>query len=222
MWEGGTCYIIGGGPSILQQFDVPESIIESVYSGKETPAAYSPYLSALHDKHIIAVNVAYKIGPWIDMMFFGDTSTWTEEQTELIKFKGLRVTCAESLNRNIPYLKFLGKNPRKKTGISKDNNLISWNFNSGAAAINVAVHTGVKRIVLFGFDMKLDQSQNQHWHKIYTSPLKTVDASFRKHLAGFPEIKKDLDAMGIEVFNCNPNSAIDCFQKINFKDLNNG
>jgi hypothetical protein len=80
VWEGGSCVIIGGGPSMLKQFNIPSEIVEGVYSGKLSPTAYSPYLKAIHKKHIIAVNVAYKIGPWIDMMIFGDSSTWAEDK----------------------------------------------------------------------------------------------------------------------------------------------
>jgi hypothetical protein len=117
-------------------------------------------------------------------------------------------------------LKFLGRDPKKRAGgISTDPILLGWNNNSGAAAINLAVHTGVKKIILLGFDMKLDPQQNQHWHKLYVSPINQTKSIFSKHLIGFPAIKKDLDKLGVVVLNCNPDSAIDCFQKVNFKDL---
>lgn len=218
MWEGGTCIILGGGPSLLKQFDVPVEVIQGVYSGKLKPSAYSPYLEAIHKSHVIAVNVAYRIGSWIDMMFFGDTSTWDEEKDGILQFNGLRVTCADNITPT-PYLKFLGKDPKRKVGLSPDRSLVGWNRNSGAAAINVAVHTGAKRIILFGFDMKLDNEMNQHWHKIYSSPLDITTSIFNKHLIGFPQIKRDADALGVEIINCNPNSGIECFPKCNFKDL---
>lgn len=219
MWEGGTCIIIGGGPSILKQFDVPEEIIKDVYLDKLKPDAYSPYLEAIHKQHIIAVNVAYKIGPWIDMMLFGDSSTWKEDKAGILGFRGLKITCSDITDRGASNLKYLGRDPKHRVGISTNPALIGWNKNSGAAAINLAVHTGVKRIILLGFDMKLDPNQNQHWHKLYVSPLNQTNSIFNKHLIGFPQIKKDLDVLGIEVFNCNPDSAIECFQKVNFKDL---
>lgn len=219
MWEDGTCFILGGGPSLLKQFEVPEEIVKDVYLGKLTPSAYSPYLEPIHKQHVIAVNVAYKIGPWIDMMIFGDTSTWVEDKAGILGFRGLKITCSDMKDRT-SNLKYLGRDPKHKIGITTDPSLIGWNKNSGAAAINLAVHTGVKRIILLGFDMTLDQGQNQHWHKLYASPLNQTNSIFRKHLLGFPQIKKDLDVLGIEVINCSPNSAIECFQKANFKDVN--
>ena len=220
MWEGGTCIIIGGGPSILKQFNVPDEIVSDVHVGKRQPSAYSPYLEPIHKHHVIAVNVAYKIGAWIDMMIFGDSSTWSEDRKGILEFRGLKVTCADMLPQNSNSLKYLGRDPKKrKGGISTDHCLVGWNKNSGAAAMNLAVHTGVKRIILLGFDMRLDSSQNQHWHKFYTSPLNQTTSIFNKHLAGFPQIKKDLDALGIEVLNANPDSAIEVFKKVNFKDI---
>jgi hypothetical protein len=153
-------------------------------------------------------------------MLFGDSSTWEEDKVGILGFRGLKITCCIEPLKDSANLKFIGQDPKKRAGgISIDPRLIGWNKNTGAAAINLAVHTGVKKIILFGFDMKLDPNQNQHWHKLYASPLSQTTSIFNKHLMGFPQIKKDLDKLGIEVFNCNPDSAIECFQKVNFKDL---
>lgn len=218
MWEGGTAIILGGGSSLLKQFDVPVEVIQDVYSGKAKPSAYSPYLEQIHKSHVIAVNVAYKIGSWIDVVFFGDSSTWHEDKAELVKFKGLRVTCANELT-NDNRLKWLARDPRKKHGISTNPEMVAWNSNSGGACINFAVHLGVKRIILLGFDMKLDEGQNQHWHKFYKTSEKQLASTFRRHLTGFQEMKRDLDKLGIEVINANPDSAITVFPRMNFKDI---
>jgi len=217
-WEGGTCIILGGGPSMVKQFEIPQSVVQDVYTGRSTPDVYSPYMKAIHDQHVIAVNVAYRIGSWIDVMFFGDDSTWKEEKEELIKFKGLRVTCATGCDDDTR-LKFLKRDQRKRTGITTNPSMLAWNSNSGAAAINLAVHFGVKRIILFGFDMQLDEGQNQHWHKFYKTKITEVGTSFRRHLTNFPQIRSDLDALKIQVLNANPDSAIKYFEKVNFKDI---
>ena len=72
IWEGGDVWILGGGPSVTKQFDIPEQVVQSVMDGTSPPSVYSPYMKALHDKHVIGINVAYLIGDWIDMVFFGD------------------------------------------------------------------------------------------------------------------------------------------------------
>ena len=73
IWDGGQCFIIGGGASFPRQFDVPESIIQEVYLNKNTPSAYAPYMEGIHGEHVIAVNMAYRLGQWLDCVLFGDT-----------------------------------------------------------------------------------------------------------------------------------------------------
>lgn len=219
IWKDGACIIIGGGPSILKQFNIPDSLVQEVYSGKRDVSAYSPYLSLIHDEHIIAVNMAMKLGNWVDVLFFGDRSFWQTHKSEILKFNGLRVSCDWKNNLNDPRVKVLTKNPTHRQGITFKPGLISWNFNSGAAAINLAIQFGAKKIILLGFDMELDANNNQHWHKYYTSSLKTVGQTMARHLKGFPIIAQDIKGKGIEIINCSPDSKIDCFRKANIWEV---
>ena len=31
VWEGEQCVIIGGGPSVIRQFNIPENLVNDVY-----------------------------------------------------------------------------------------------------------------------------------------------------------------------------------------------
>jgi hypothetical protein len=220
IWKDGTCIVIGGGTSLIEQFQIPAEVVVKVYTGVEDASVYSPYLSLIHNHHVIAVNMSYKLGDWVDCVFFGDYGFWKRKHEELLAFQGLRVTCRSEDQIRDSRVKFLQMNPRKKQGITfEPKGLISWNFNSGAAAINLAIQFGVKKIILLGFDMNLDENKNQHWHKEYTSPLSSVQGSMKKHLQGFPIIAKDIEGTGIEIINCAPNSAITCFRKANIWEV---
>lgn len=223
IWENGQCIILGGGSSIPSQFDVPQKVIDGVFAGQNSPAAYSPYMSVLHDKHVIAVNMAFKIGDWIDCVFFGDSNfiNIANNRSDLFEFKGLRVSCADKIEDYAHVIKILGRDRSKKLGISTNPSLVSWNYNSGAAAINLAVHFGVKKIILLGFDMNLDSNNNQHWHKVYDHSLDKIPELMKYHLSGFPMIARDLRTLGVEVINCSPNSAIECFPKMSIKEVFN-
>lgn len=220
IWKDGTCIVIGGGTSLIDQFNIPKEVVEKVYTGRENASVYSPYLSLIHKHHIIAVNMSFQLGDWVDCVFFGDHGFWKRKHIELLAFQGLRVTCrSEELIRD-DRVKFLQMNPRKKQGITfNPPGVISWNFNSGGAAINLAVQFGAKRIILLGFDMNLDANNNQHWHKEYTSPLSSVKDSMHQHLKGFPVMAEDIKGTGIEIINCSPNSAIQCFPKANIWEV---
>jgi hypothetical protein len=218
IWDGGDVYILGGGPSVTKQFNIPEDIVKKVIEGSASPSIYSPYMSFLHDKHVIGVNVAYLIGTWIDMIFFGDSGFLSNHQKGLSDFPGLKISC-HPITDSYPWIKYLVKEIKHQKGISTHRGLVSWNYNSGAAAISVAAHAGAKRILLLGFDMKLNDSQCQHWHDVYHRRERllqkhNIGLPFERHLRGFPEIAKDARKMGIEIINLCPNSAISQFPKM--------
>lgn len=218
IWKDGECWIIGGGPSITEQFEIPDEVVSRVKSGKAPVSDYSPFLSYLHDKHIIGVNMSYKLGNWIDMMFFGDRSFYGRVKRDIHNFPGLKITCGIDIDKRFPNVRLLKrKSGRSWTyGLATEPNTICWNSNSGAAAINVAVHTGVKRIYLLGFDMNIKDSQ-RHWHKLYENMSKSPP--YLTHLRSFPAIAKDAKKLGVEIINVNPSSMIQDFPKLNLKEI---
>jgi hypothetical protein len=213
VWQGGECWIIAGGPSIPYQFSIPEEIIVAVKEKTKPPSVFSPYLQSIHNKHIIGINNAYRIGNWIDVLFFGDCNWFLAHNQSLNKFQGLKVSCCPRFakkNKKYRGIKYLEKDSSRRHGISNNKSKVSWNANSGAAAISLAVHFGVKRIVLLGFDMR-SQNKTSHWfgyHGLYPKKI-----SYNRHLRGFPAIAKDAKRLGIEIINISPNSTIEEFPK---------
>lgn len=223
IWEDGDVWILGGGPSVTEQFDIPDSVVKQVLSGTSSPNVYSPYMEPLHKRHVIGINVSFMIGDWIDMAFFGDPNFFLQYQVELAKFPGLRVSCAPN-TENVPWVKFLAREGSHGKGISTNPYKVSWNGNSGAAAISVAAHAGAKRIILLGFDMTLGENKMQHWHDIYkkgpaTNEKRLRKLPFHRHLIGFGQIAKDAKRMGIEILNASPKSVITEFPKYSVKEL---
>lgn len=220
LWQDGECWIIGGGPSMPEQFDVPKDIAEQAMARQLKPSAYSKYLSAIHNKHIIGINNAYQIGEWVDVVFFGDCGWYKVHQKSLAEFPGLKVTCcprfANKPKQNSHGVKYLSKDPNKRHGISMDSSKVSWNSNSGSAAISLARHFGVKRIILLGFDMCLNGQKISHWHGNHGNKTRSP---FPRHMRGFAQIAKDAEQEGIEIINASPNSAIQQFRKVSVKEL---
>jgi len=241
MWEGGECWIIGGGPSMPQQFGVPEDVIDSIVRGDNPPSMYSPYMAAIHGKHVIAINVAFLIGDWIDMVFFGDNKFFVSYQKQLAEFPGLKVTCNSKFSSGTydgENIKYVAKDKSHSHGISDNQRMVSWNGNSGAAAISIAANAGCERIILLGFDMKVGSDQRQHWHDLYrvvgrkphktkrgriVNPNQVKHLPFARHLRGFPDIACDTEKRGITILNASPDSAIEQFKKVTVKEiLHNG
>ena len=229
LWENGRCFIIGGGTSMPKQFNVPDELIQQVCKEKQSPSAYSPYMKSIRNEHIIGINDAYRLGNWVDILFFGDYQWYLSNRSALSKWTGLTVTCAENFvnkpKEAMEGVKCLARDKNHKYGISLDSTKVSWNGNSGAAAISLAVHLGVKSIYLLGFDMCLVDNKS-HWHNIpkSTHPVrKNVShlPPFDKHLIGFPQIAKDAKQMGVDIINLSPISKIEQFPKMQLKDVIN-
>ena len=73
--------------------------------------------------------------------------------------------------------------------------------------------------------MKVNETENQHWHDVYgrtkapVDPRKRRKMPFHKHLRGFPQIARDAKRMGVEILNASPDSAIECFRKVTVKEI---
>lgn len=202
-----------------RQFDIPQEIISKVQSRELPPSAYSPHLSPIHHEHVIGINNAYMLGDWQDAVFFGDCAWYNIHRLKLAQFRNLKVTCCPRFENKgqgaMEGVKYLKKDSSHRHGITGNRSRVSWNSNSGAAAISLARHFGVRRIVLLGFDMNLGAGGASHWHRGHGNKRQP----FRKHLEGFPQIAEDAREMGIEILNCSPDSAIEVFPKVALKDV---
>jgi hypothetical protein len=186
-------YIIGGGPSVLK-----------------TP------IHLIHDRHVIGVNNAYKLGNWIDVCWFGDSRWFRWNREGLKNFKGLLVTCQRKLRSTNGYdIKSLLKG--KQAGIEKKRHKICWNGSSGGSAINLAYHFGARRIVLIGFDMHAADGK-YNYHDDYPEKRTAVNP-YKKFLMAFPAIKKDAKKLGLEILNATPGSKIKEFPIVNLEDV---
>ena len=210
-----------------RQFGIPEDVIRDVMLWKLRPSAYSDYMKPIHDKHVIGVNNAYQIGTWIDALFFGDSSWYLVHRQALAKWPGLKVSCSPRFSnrhgKELEGVRYMPKDRTKRHGISNNPCSISWNGNSGAAAINLAIHMGAKRIALLGFDMDVDGNQISHWHgghnRSSTSFKKKKAPPFTRHLMGFGPIAEDAQKLGIEILNVSFVSKIKDFRKVELKDV---
>lgn len=196
IWPDSTVFIIGGGPTV-KQMD----------------------LDLIKKRRCIGVNNAFELGNWVDVCYFGDCRWWEWNKDKLRSYSGLKVT---SCNKHIKEGGWPGVNQvrrGKPKGIDLDPRCLAWNRNSGASAINLAYHFGAKTIILLGFDMKvIDGEHNFHdSHKKFHVPPKTIYQ--KRFLPVFKHIRKDADEIGLSILNASPDSELDDFEKVVFKDV---
>ena len=202
LWPNSTVFIIGGGPSVA---DVD--------------------LTKLHDKRVIGVNQAYKLGNWIDCIWFGDKQWYPSQLPQILNYKGLIITCAQEARKDKRWkrVKWVGRS--KASGIETQHwrrGHIAWNGNSGSSAINVAYWLGARRVVLLGFECKLPEKGEQtHWHNDYAPKKdgeKLVDP-YRNFLKHWKAIAKDAKECKLEILNATPDTAITEVPQVKLEDV---
>src|SRR5690606_24056968 len=106
---------------------------------------------------VIAVNDAWKLLPFADVIYACDLRWW--EKKGCGDFRGERWSCTESRggrDKRSVAEKF-GLNlidGRSEEGFSLEPGLIHYGSNSGFQAVNLALQFGAKVIRLVGFDMQ--------------------------------------------------------------------
>ena len=176
-------------------------------------------ISKIKDKPIIGVNAAYKLGSWIDILFFGDCRFYEWNRLELEKWPNSAVTCCTKL-KNHPKIEYLEPIDSQHINI-EDLNTISWptkdgGANSGGAAICLAAKLGAKNIFLLGFDGQPVNGQH-HWHNYYKMPSR--DWVYSRFNNFFKVIAQDALECNINIYNVNPDSAIPYFKKISITEF---
>jgi len=201
LWKGSTAFLLGGGPS-LRDVDLARIrtrriiAINNAYGDPVRPAPSRDVRGAFHCR--------YSPRDWVDIVWFGDARWFSWHRKDLRRFQGLAATCSPLLVdvRGIFRYDF-----GKLSGICTEPGKVAWNRNSGGSAINLAYHLGVRRVVLLGFDMRrVDGEPN--WHKDHPAADKNPYDVYLKH---FNAIARDAEALGLEIINCTPGSAIGHF-----------
>jgi hypothetical protein len=209
IWPDSTVYIIGGGWSLRADAGISEKA-----SIATALTMLSEFLKPIHNKRSIGVNDAFMLGDWVDVCWFGDNGWYEKNKTGLAEFAGLKLHCVNSairkpgchrLNRGKPY------------GLEARPGYISWNHNSGASAINAAVHLGAKKIILLGFDMKKSPGHKNNWHERHEKKDKRWNP-YPRFMKGFPHIKREAKKMNVQIINATTDTDLKEFPIVPIKE----
>lgn len=89
--------------------------------------------------------------------------------------------------------------------------------NSGMQLLNLAVQWGATRLVLVGFD--LNATQGVHWHGPHAARLNNPsDARLAQWAERLDRQAHRLSALGVEVLNTSPTSALRAFRKLTLQE----
>jgi hypothetical protein len=205
-WEGETCFIVAGGPSV-----------------KDQP------LERLKGRKVIAVKASWQAVPFADFLVFSDARFWEGvgpwsghgHYAKLKEFAG-RIVMPHAKEKMLFGERLLITRRVKPPGLATEPDALSVNWTVITPALNAAMHLGVKRIVLLGADNRLsidcpyhrakndkrgtwDQC-NCHHHAPNPTPL--IEGNLARMRDELGSCVAPLKGAGIEVINCSPGSAL--------------
>lgn len=178
---------------------------------------------------VVAVNDAHQLLPFARVLYACDNRWWLHHEGAP-DFAGEKWSShgCQNENNKIETAKKYGLNLIKGLvgeGFSADPSRIHYGSNSGFQAVNLAMHfMGHRgRIALVGFDMRAPDGK-RHFFGDHPAPLhRAKDASeLNRYFKGFT---KEFDRAakllrpGIEIVNCTPGSALECFPKARLEDV---
>lgn len=206
-WRDETCVIVASGPS-----------------AKGCNLAAARGLAKF-----ISVNDSWSLAPWSDALY-GCDCNWWRAAAGAPGFGGLKISQDDKCPRFFPDVKVV--RCEKSYGVDSKLlvgklGLIGWASNGGFQALNLAVQFGSKRIILVGYDMRIDLGL--HWHGKHRAVVDLADGSqirlknpqgpqvarWRRALDGAASV---LDDLGVEVLNASPVSALTAYRKIHFAE----
>lgn len=146
--------------------------------------------------YTIAVNYSWRMARFADVIYAGDPSFW-DHQSGIINIPADKWTCLEPV--------------ATKHGINLHGNFSSVG-NSGARAIQFAIDSGFKRVILLGYDMSV--KNGVHW---YDDGSKAEDYKNR-----FPKWQRQfsqINLKGAEVINCSAYTELEAFKTAKLSDV---
>jgi hypothetical protein len=138
---------------------------------------------------------------------------WWDNRKGLPDFTGLKL----SVDRKCQERKW----GIQKVGLNKNDDrlelvnigTVGWSGNSGFHCLNLAVQFGARKIVLVGYDMRVDKGI--HWHGPHkgglNNPTERNVMRWRRCVDAAAEM---IAAMGIKVINASPISALTKYPKM--------
>ncbi len=169
----------------------------------------------------LTVNNSWRLAPWADALYASDLAWW-RANNGAPEFAGLKVArnpCAAYEFAGVHYVRML----RDQDGSWPDTMVLDEPYtigaggNSGFQAINLAVLFGARKIILVGFDMRVDRGS--HWHGDHTGGLGNPDSEkIERWRSNLDNAAESLSAAGVTVINASAVSALRNYPKMSFRE----
>jgi hypothetical protein len=183
------------------------------------PSAKKAGVELLQDKvRVVAINESWRLVPWADALYGCDTKWWTLHDGVRI-FKGLKISAELEACKIYKDIKKITITNVRSDELCIDRlGYVGAGGNSGFQCLNLVVQFGVKRILLVGYDMRIDLGE--HWHHRHPMPLSNPHPQdnlprWRRAIDG---IAARLEEMGVTVINCSLVSLLKAYPKMSIEE----
>ncbi len=200
LWSDATAVLIACGPSLT--------------------AADCELVRAAHDAgqvKAIAINAAVRLAPWADARFAHHAADWQrpEDRALLADYKGLRFAIE-------PGAAAFGAQLVRMSGATglevQDAGAVRHGQNGGYQALGIAVHLGVKRAILLGYDMRRSGDERKGRLHFYECQGTAGPLEFRRWVSNFETMVEPLRALGVEVVNASRSSDLKAFPRVTLEE----
>lgn len=191
-WRGETAILVASGPSA-------KDVSLVLAKGKA---------------RFLAINSSWKLCPWADALYACDWAWWNNN-TGCPEFEGLKLSIDRRTCQDYPQWGVHKVTCDKGTDMLVLNkfNTIGWGGNSGFGALNLAVQFGATKIILVGYDMRVDFGS--HWHGDHPAGMHNPKSgNVVRWCRAVDGAAKQLKPVGVEVINCSPISALQNYPKM--------
>ena len=200
LWDDATVAIVDGGPSLT---------LRHVHR-----------LAIAHGDgriKVIAINDAVFPCWWADWLHACDPKWWEWHRNHGIdRFPGIRTTNVQNAICAVWGVHLVRTDG--VGGFSDDPARVKTGKNGAYIAVQMAVHAGAKRILLLGVDMKPGAPGEMHWFGLHPDGDRHMP-DFAGMRETWKTLVEPLKSRGVEVVNCSPDSALDCFPKARLEDV---
>lgn len=172
---------------------------------------------------LYACNNAIQLAPDARLLYSVNRAWWDYywNQVKNLPCEKWTTNIGASVKYNINWIAEVNKH-----GLSEDPNLIHHGHGSGYSLVSMAHRNGADRIILLGYDMKYAPDYDGKAHHIGSSP-RHFFGEYPHSMQHWPSVRvqngvhvellelyASIHAQGlVEVINCTPNSAIECFPR---------
>jgi len=171
---------------------------------------------------LFGVNNVYQMVPWIDCLLSCNIEWWDWywNEDKLLRRAPFDKWTWDKATADRCAIKFI----QGKWGdsLSTDPTYIHFGHASGYQILGLAYHYGIRHMYLLGYDMKYPPGEQRHFFGEYPQPLLHFpqtgpNGEFTGLIKQFETI--DEESLGLKVWNLSPGSALDHFEKGDFREF---